>query len=50
MIVIDGNPLADIRVTEKVTHTMVNGRLYDAATGDQLLPTPMKRGKFFWEN
>lgn len=50
VIVIDGNPLADIRVTEKVTHTMVNGRLYDAATGDQLLPTPMKRGKFFWEN
>ena len=40
----------DIRVTEKVTHTMVNGRLYDASNGDQLLPTPAKRGKFFWEN
>ena len=49
IIVIDGNPLADIRVTEKVTHTMVNGRLYDAATGDELLPTPAKRGRFFWE-
>ena len=50
VIVIDGNPLADIRLTEKVTHTMINGRLYDAATMDQLLPTPIKRGKFFWEN
>ena len=50
IIVIDGNPLLDIRVTEKVSHTMINGRLIDAATGDQLLPTPMKRGKFFWEN
>jgi imidazolonepropionase-like amidohydrolase len=50
IIVIDGNPLLDIRVTEKVSHTMINGRLFDAATGDQLLPTPMKRGKFFWEN
>ncbi len=49
VIVIDGNPLADIRVTEKVTHTMINGRLYDASTMDELLPTPRKRGKFFWE-
>ena len=32
LIVIDGNPLQDIRQSEKVTWTMVNGRLYDAAT------------------
>jgi imidazolonepropionase-like amidohydrolase len=50
IIVIDGNPLVDIRVTEKVTHTMINGRLYDASNGDQLLPTPIKRAKFYWEN
>ena len=49
VIVIDGNPLLDIRVTEKVSHTMVNGRLYDAATMDELLPTARKRGKFFWQ-
>jgi len=29
---------------------MINGRLYDASNGDQLLPTAMRRGKFFWEN
>jgi imidazolonepropionase-like amidohydrolase len=50
VIVIDGNPLVDIRVSEKVTHTMVNGRLYDASNGDQIQPTAVKRGKFFWEN
>ena len=49
VIVIDGNPLVDIRVTEKVSHTMINGRLFDAATMDELLPTATKRGKFFWE-
>jgi adenine deaminase len=32
LVVIDGNPLQDIRQSEKVTWTMVNGRLYDAAT------------------
>ena len=50
VIVIDGNPLADIRVTEKVSHTMINGRLFDAATMDQILPALARRGKFFWEN
>lgn len=49
VIVIDGDPLADIRVTEKVSHTMVNGRLFDAATMDQLLPVAAKRGTFFWQ-
>ncbi|MEO8362613.1 MAG: amidohydrolase family protein, partial [Vicinamibacteria bacterium] len=49
VIVIDGNPLVDIRTTEKVTHTMINGRLYDASNGDQLMPLAKKRGKFFWE-
>ncbi|ATC94325.1 hypothetical protein PTUN_a1737 [Pseudoalteromonas tunicata] len=32
LIVIDGNPLEDIRVTDKVTYTMINGQLFDAAT------------------
>jgi len=49
IIVIDGNPLADIRDTDKVTHTMVNGVLYDANTMDRLLPEPKQREPFFWE-
>jgi len=49
IIVIDGNPLRDIRETDKVTHTMVNGRLFDAATMDQLHPQVQARKAFFWE-
>ncbi|RUO57923.1 amidohydrolase family protein [Pseudidiomarina insulisalsae] len=49
IIVIDGDPLADIRVTDRVTHTMVNGRLYDATTMNQLVPAAAPRAKFFWE-
>lgn len=49
IIVIDGNPLEDIRVTDKVTHTMVNGRLYDAATMNLLHPQQQDRETFFWE-
>ena len=32
LIVIDGDPIADIRVTDRVTYTMMNGRLFDAQT------------------
>ncbi|WP_417657972.1 amidohydrolase family protein [Pseudidiomarina aestuarii] len=49
IIVIDGDPLADIRVTDRVTHTMVNGRLYDANTMNQLVPSAPERAPFFWE-
>ncbi|MBR9907681.1 MAG: amidohydrolase family protein [Gammaproteobacteria bacterium] len=49
IIVIDGNPLADISVTDRVTHTMVNGRLFDAETMNQLVPKTEARQPFFWE-
>jgi len=46
IIVIDGDPLADIRQSEKVLYTMINGRLYDAMTLEQIEPErkPLPRG------
>lgn len=49
LIVIDGDPLTDIRVTDKVTHTMVNGKLFDAETMNQLNGDKRKRQPFFFE-
>jgi imidazolonepropionase-like amidohydrolase len=49
LIVIDGNPLADIRQSEKVLYTVVNGRLYDAATMNQAGNHPAPRAKYYWE-
>jgi imidazolonepropionase-like amidohydrolase len=46
--VIDGNPLSDIRQTEKVRYTMVNGRLYDSATMEEV-GSAAKRPKYWWE-
>ncbi len=48
LIVIDGNPLADIRQSEKVLYTVVNGRLYDAATMNQAGNHPAQRAKYYW--
>ncbi len=49
LIVIDGNPLKDIRTTENVVYTMINGRLYDTNTMNEVGNTNKKRTKFYWE-
>lgn len=49
VIVIEGDPLEDIRVSENVSYTMVNGRLYDAATMNQIGNHPKERGRLWWE-
>lgn len=49
LIVIDGNPLEDIRQTEHIVYTMLNGRLYDAATMNEIGNEAKERTKFYFE-
>lgn len=49
VIVLDRDPLADIRNSESVAQVMVNGRLYDAATMNELAPRKRPRAAFWWE-
>lgn len=49
LLVMDKNPLDDIRNTESIKYTMINGRLYDAETMDEIGNYNNKRSKFFWE-
>ncbi len=48
-MVIDGNPLDDLRRSEYVAYTMLNGRLYEAATMNQVAPDKVAREPFFFE-
>ncbi|WP_422079605.1 amidohydrolase family protein [Ulvibacterium sp.] len=50
LIVLDKNPLEDIRNTETVRYTMVNGRLYDTDTMNEVGNYAKERSKFWWEN
>ena len=50
LIVLDKNPLDEIRNTESVTLTMVNGRLFDTDTMNEIGNTEAIRSKFWWEN
>jgi imidazolonepropionase-like amidohydrolase/Tol biopolymer transport system component len=49
LVVIDGDPTADIRQSDRVLQVMVNGRLYDAATMNETGATPRKRKPLFFE-
>jgi imidazolonepropionase-like amidohydrolase/Tol biopolymer transport system component len=49
LIVMDKNPLDDIRNSESIHFVMQNGRLYDGATMDEIGNHPHKRAKFYWE-
>ena len=49
LAIIDGDVLKDIRKSEDVRYTVVNGRLFDARTMDELAPRARKRPTLSWE-
>jgi imidazolonepropionase-like amidohydrolase/Tol biopolymer transport system component len=49
LVVLDRNPLENIRHTEGVRHVMANGVLFDAETMDEIYPQQRPRPPFFWE-
>ena len=49
LIVLDRNPLENIRNTNSVRYTMVNGRLFDASTMNEIGNQQRNRLPFWWE-
>ncbi len=49
LIVMDKNPLDNIRNSETIRYVMINGRLYDSETMDEIGTQMRKRSKFWWE-
>lgn len=49
MAIIDGNVLNDIRLSEFVSYTVINGRVFESATMDEV-GSKQKRNAFFFEN
>tara|TARA_R110002124_G_scaffold55533_1_gene156942 strand:- start:206 stop:3580 length:3375 start_codon:yes stop_codon:yes gene_type:complete len=48
LVILDKNPLTDIRNTNSVSLVMKNGRLYDADTLDEIFPEARKFDKQIW--
>ncbi|MCA1591297.1 MAG: amidohydrolase family protein [Acidobacteria bacterium] len=49
LVVLDKNPLDNIRNTESVSHVMINGVLYDTRNMNEEYPQARPRTPFFWE-
>lgn len=49
LVVLDANPLDDIRNSDHIALVIQNGRVYDGLTLDQLAPDKVKRQPFFWQ-
>lgn len=49
LIVMDKNPLENIQNTESIIYTMVNGRLYDAETMNEIGNNVKNHTRFYWE-
>ena len=49
LIVLDKNPLEDIYHTESVRYVMINGRVFDAATMNEIGNHPRERLALWWE-
>ena len=49
IMVVDGNPLEDIYRSEYVSYTVINGRLYETDSMNQIAPAQVKRQPLFFE-
>ncbi len=50
LIIIDADILTDIYKTDRITHVMQNGRVFDVATMNEVGATPKARKPFFFES
>ena len=48
-LILDQNPLKDIQNTQSVSHTILNGRVYESQTMDQVFPKKEKRPPLFFQ-
>lgn len=48
LVIMDKNPLENIRNTNTISHVVKNGRVYDGNTLDEVLPTPRKLDVSSW--
>ncbi len=49
LVILREDPLKDIQNTNSVEFVMINGRLYDTETMDEIGNEEKKRSKFYWE-
>jgi imidazolonepropionase-like amidohydrolase/Tol biopolymer transport system component len=49
LVILNANPLQDIRNSDKIDRVMQNGRLYDPVTMNEVVTGDRKRAPYYWE-
>jgi imidazolonepropionase-like amidohydrolase len=49
LVILEANPLDDIRNTDKIDKVMLNGRLYDAETMNETVTGTRKKENYYWQ-
>jgi len=49
LLVLDADPSADIRNSDKINRVMLNGRMYDPLTMNEVVTGDRKRAAYWWE-
>ena len=49
LIVLNANPLDDIRNSQQIKYVMINGRLYDSESMNEIGNHPKPRLRFWWQ-
>ena len=49
LVILDADPLEDIRNTDDISQVMLNGRLYEAATLNETVTGDRRRQPYYWE-
>lgn len=49
LVILNADPLQDIQNSDDVSHVMINGRLYESATMNQVYPKSVSRPEFYFE-
>lgn len=50
LVILNSNPLDNIRNTKDISHVMKNGYLYEGDTLDEVFPEKKPLGTFWWQN
>jgi len=50
LVIIDGDPLADIRQSDRITHVMLNGRLYEVPAMREVVTGNARLKPYYWES
>lgn len=50
LVILNSNPLDNIKNSKDISHVMMNGRLYDGNTLDEVYPQEQKMPEFWWQD